>query len=61
MQFKMKWGGGPKPLYRYYYPAVAGAETAASGEGLPALRRRVWRMLPLRVTAMLGDLIYRRL
>jgi len=59
-QFKTKWGGDAKPLYRYYYPAPV--ERASGDEGkLSRFARRVWRHLPPRATAVLGDLIYRRM
>lgn len=59
-QFKTKWGGDPKQLYRYYFPAPA--ETASAEEGrLSRFVRRVWRHLPPKATAGLGDLIYRRM
>ena len=59
-QFKTKWGGSPRPLYRYYYPAHA--ENTSGGAGrLAASARRIWRSLPPKATAVLGDLIYSRM
>lgn len=59
-QFKTKWGGYPKPLYRYYYPARL--DRASDGPGrLTSSARAIWRRLPTKVTAALGDFIYRRM
>lgn len=59
-QFKTKWGGGPKPLFRYYYPAPDA--TGSGGEGrVGAWVRKYWRKLPPKATAVLGDLIYSRM
>lgn len=59
-QFKTKWGGGPKPLYRYYSPAPTGRASEGSGR-LAQSARKVWRHLPPKATAVLGDLIYSRM
>jgi hypothetical protein len=59
-QFKTKWGGDPKPLYRYYYPSP-GESTLESSSRLGASARRIWRSLPPKATAVLGDLIYSRM
>jgi hypothetical protein len=56
-QFKGKWGTEPKPLFRYYYPAVEDRSHTASA--LMHSTRKLWRSLPERATAVLGDLIYR--
>ena len=59
-QFKTKWGGEPKPLYRYYSPAQV-AQPAASPGRLARSARGIWRHLPTKATAVLGDMIYRRM
>jgi len=59
-QFKRKWGGGPKPLFRYYYPARSAKAPPAFGR-LAQSARRLWRHLPAKVTAVLGDWIYSRM
>jgi len=58
-QFKTKWGGGPTPLYRYYYPAQT-MESSPSRR-LSASARKLWRSLPPKATEVLGDLIYSRM
>lgn len=57
-QFKSKWGTEAQRLYRYYYPAPAN-ELGVKAFPLSSSIRRVWRFLPLRQTALLGDRIYR--
>lgn len=59
-QFKTKWGGDPKQLYRYYYPAPVERASAEGGK-LAHSARKIWRRLPSKVTAVLGDWIYRRM
>ena len=59
-QFKTKWGGGPKPLYRYYSPALLERPRGGSGK-LANSARKLWRHLPPQATALLGDLIYSRM
>jgi|SRR6266850_3618573 len=59
--FKSKWGATPRRLYRYH--ATAGHEAAAmrGNRLLMPAARAVWRRLPVRLTAVLGDWIYARL
>jgi len=59
-QFKTKWGGDPQPLYRYYSPAPATGKLEHAS-ALAAVGRRIWRHLPPKATAVLGDLIYSRM
>ncbi len=59
-QFKTKWGGDPKPLYRYYSPPSMIPVSEGPGR-LTQSARKIWQQLPTRATAMLGDFIYRRL
>jgi hypothetical protein len=59
-EFKSKWGSEEVMLYRYYFPADE-PPRAGSGHslGLPQrLGTAVWRRLPLRLIALLGDRIY---
>ena len=59
-QFKTKWGGDPKELYRYYYPAPM-ERNSTDGGGLARSARKIWQRLSLKATAVLGDWIYRRM
>ena len=57
--YKAKWGGEERILYRYYYPQVdADSPDSSMLSRRQKLLERVWRQLPLQVTAHLGDLIY---
>jgi CelD/BcsL family acetyltransferase involved in cellulose biosynthesis len=58
--FKGKWGAEPRRLHRYYYPAPRELESGvlASGSRIRQFANTVWRRLPLKATAMLGDWIY---
>jgi len=59
-QFKTKWGGNPVPLYRYYYPEPA-KHAPDGGERLASFTRKIWRVLPLKATEVVGDWMYRRM
>jgi len=61
--FKGKWGAEPTPLYRYYCPeprTVPSAGILSTGS-VQRFRADVWKRLPLGVTALFGDWIYRYL
>ena len=62
-EFKAKWGGEVRPLYRYYYPSLGQPSRSRLEPGSydPELVKRIWRHVPLRATARLGDWLYRRL
>jgi len=63
-EFKEKWGAQPRQLYRYCYP-LHHAKTSEQGRGradcLSRAVAKVWRIIPLQATAVLGDWIYRYL
>ncbi len=59
-QFKTKWGGSPKPLYRYYFPALSDRPSDGPSS-VATYGRRAWRHLPTPLTALLGDWIYSRM
>jgi hypothetical protein len=56
-QFKSKWGGTPKPLFRHYSPAPTREQSGESSK-LVSSARTLWRSLPPKVTEILGDWIY---
>jgi hypothetical protein len=59
VSYKAKWGGEEKLLYRYYFPRMdADSPDSSMLSSRQQLLERVWRRLPLHVTANLGDLIY---
>ena len=62
--FKTKWGVEERQLYHYYYPqrqVTAKGTDSLMLSSYQKLLGRVWRHMPLRITACLGDLIYRYL
>ncbi|MDQ3900542.1 MAG: GNAT family N-acetyltransferase, partial [Actinomycetota bacterium] len=62
-EFKSKWGAHAGRIYRYYYPAPRELEagTFRSGGHPRQVVNSAWRRLPLPVTALLGDSLYRYL
>lgn len=62
-EFKRKWGADELQLYRHYYPPLApdGDESSKPAGRSRTLIGAGWRLLPLTVTAALGDRIYRYL
>lgn len=62
-RFKTKWGAEPHWLYRYYYPALGAPAhpTVEAGGHARLLARMIWRRLPIRATAVIGELLYRYL
>lgn len=59
--FKVKFGGQPVRLHRYYFPAREGSDPGVNRTGRysPGMVEAVWRRLPLWATAFLGDQTYR--
>jgi len=64
-RFKSKWGAEPRSQIRFQYPAAAEGELSSLTSPSPSPARRVmnafWSRLPLRASALLGDLMYRYL
>lgn len=62
-EFKAKWGAQPTHLYLYRYPRSrrSGAETHGAMNTVRKLVDPVWKRLPLRVTAAVGDFVFSRL
>jgi CelD/BcsL family acetyltransferase involved in cellulose biosynthesis len=59
-RFKAKWGTQPRRLHRYYLPAPDRAPDTGGPHGrLERTAARAWRAVPLRATAVAGDLTYR--
>lgn len=57
--YKAKWGAKERLLYRYYYPQMTSDIPDSSVlHRHQKLLEKIWRRLPLNVTAHLGDLIY---
>ena len=64
-KFKSKWGTEARRLHRYYYPAPpesgAGYGSLESENLLVRAATPIWHMMPLRLTEILGDRVYRYL
>ena len=64
-KFKSKWGTEARRLHRYYYPAPPEGDGGyGSLESENLLRRAatpIWHLVPLRVTQIFGDRVYRYL
>ncbi len=61
-RFKKKWGAVPCRLYRYHYPGLGTADGASEVDrsgGARKLAEAAWQRVPLRVTAAVGDQVYR--
>jgi hypothetical protein len=57
--YKEKWGGEERLLHRYYFPQMISEKTDPSMlSNRQKLFEKLWRRLPLHVTACLGDVIY---
>ena len=60
-EFKGKWAGSPAWLVRYYYPTPP--EPNGSGPDRESMVHRcltsVWRYLPINLTMLLGDWVYK--
>ena len=62
-QFKEKWGAETHQLYRYHYPRARELDRGAlrPESTIRRLAEHTWRRLPLKLTAVLGDWMYRYL
>ena len=60
-EFKSKWGTEQKWMYRYYYPAPHELEISMldSNSHVHQMASAVWRKLPLKATALLGNVAHR--
>jgi len=57
--FKSKWTNESDRLYRYYYPGCEPKKRDIEANGpVWEVAKSVWRRLPLRATALLGDQLY---
>jgi Acetyltransferase (GNAT) domain len=59
-EFKSKWGAEPQWLYRYYYPTPREMEMSILDSDTRARQFMVaaWRRLPIKATALLGNLAH---
>lgn len=60
--YKKKWGSKVLELYHYYYPDPPQLEDdSLDVETAGGLKSKIWRSLPLIITAKLGELVYKKL
>ncbi|MGB5847698.1 MAG: hypothetical protein WBH40_04360, partial [Ignavibacteriaceae bacterium] len=60
--YKKKWDTVKINLYHYYYPKPVQLEADELDEGTEGgLKRTIWQLLPLALTAKLGEFVYKRL
>jgi hypothetical protein len=60
--YKKKWGSKVLQLYHYYYPNPPQLEEESLDlETVSGLKSKIWRTLPLGITAKIGELVYKKL
>ncbi|MDP8924334.1 MAG: GNAT family N-acetyltransferase [Chloroflexota bacterium] len=61
--FKAKWGAEPRHVHKFYYPGLWESEpgTVPVGGKVRRAADAAWRRLPLRATALIGNIVYSRL
>ena len=60
--YKKKWGSSKLDIYHYYYPKTKlmsnnGIDSANTG----GLKKKLWKLLPLKVTSIIGESVYKHL
>jgi hypothetical protein len=60
--YKKKWGSKVLELYHYFYPNPPQLEEESLDvETASGLKSKIWRSLPLSITAKIGELVYKKL
>ena len=60
--YKEKWSSRKVNMYHYYYPGIEMKDSEEIDSGLrEGLVKRIWNLLPLKITAKIGSLIFNRL
>jgi hypothetical protein len=60
--YKKKWGSKVLQLYHYYYPNPPQLEEESLDvETESGLKSKIWKALPLSVTAKIGEFVYKKL
>jgi hypothetical protein len=60
--YKKKWGSKVLELYHYYYPNPPKLEEESLDvETASGLKSKIWRSLPLSITAKIGEFVYKKL
>ena len=60
--YKKKWGSKVLQLYHYYYPNPPQLEEESLDvETASGLKSKIWKALPLNLTAKIGEIVYKKL
>ena len=60
--YKKKWGSKVLQMYHYYHPNPAQLEEESLDvETASGLKSKIWRALPLGITAKIGEFVYKKL
>lgn len=53
--YKRKWASEKRPFYHFYYPAPGiQDQKGIGGRNITGLKRKLWNLLPLKVTTIIG-------
>jgi len=62
VKYKKKWGADIVPIYHYYSAQSENLQIENIDDGEPSqMKKKLWNMLPLGVTAIIGKWVYSRL
>jgi hypothetical protein len=60
--YKKKWDPAIEKMYHYYYKEPSNMKTDDIDVGaVSGVKEKIWQVLPLRLTAQLGKLVYNKL
>jgi len=60
--YKKKWGSRKLDMYHYYYPkSRLETNNGIDSENTGELKKKLWNLLPLKVTTLIGENVYKRL
>ncbi len=60
--YKKKWDTVKVNMYHYYYPEPAQLQEEELDSGTAGgVKEKIWQRLPLSITAILGEFVYKRL
>jgi hypothetical protein len=61
-QYKKKWSANTVPIYHYYFPQPDKLQFESIDEGeVSGMKKLIWNLLPLSLTAQIGKWVYNRL
>jgi hypothetical protein len=60
--YKKKWGSNAWQMYHYYYPDLKQKNEEQLDTGTASgMKEKIWKLLPLGITAKLGEIVYKKL